>query len=235
MSTTGSTNNVYEKKTKKRDWQKTKRRHKLARCPALFSHTSVDTCTVQLFFVSTTLHLLKSSGYIRASKPVHQRSISFWQIRYNDLPLSMHAHTYTQWQYYTNMHLITHTHSMTIPVPVIRYSSSIVTLSSHVRNGIKRHLVILIHKVLQRTSISNYSQDTYETIATWPHTRNCRMLIRRSDSLKPYGMFQPRGPNLRRSWTRAWKKHRPKRSFSKAWTGKKNRILALRWGTFFHK
>ena len=38
-------------------------------------------------------------------------------------------------------------------------------------------------------------------------TWSCLTEIRRSDSLKPYGIFQPIGPNLRRSCTFAWKKH----------------------------
>jgi hypothetical protein len=34
-------------------------------------------------------------------------------------------------------------------------------------------------------------------------------LMYKSVSLNSYGMFHPRGPNVRRSWTRAWKKHSP--------------------------
>jgi len=40
-------------------------------------------------------------------------------------------------------------------------------------------------------------------------TWSCLREMRRSDSLNPYGMFQPSGPNLRRSCTMAWKKHSP--------------------------
>merc|ERR1719324_2150588 len=36
------------------------------------------------------------------------------------------------------------------------------------------------------------------------------MQILKSDVLNSYGMFQPIGPNLRRSWMTAWKKVRPK-------------------------
>jgi len=44
-------------------------------------------------------------------------------------------------------------------------------------------------------------------------TSICRTLILRSDSLNSYGMFQPSGPNLRRSCTSAWKKHSPNSIF----------------------
>lgn len=52
-------------------------------------------------------------------------------------------------------------------------------------------------------------------------TCNCLMLIRRSDSLNPYGMFQPSGPNFFLSWTRAWKKQTPYRSFSQTYKHKR--------------
>lgn len=38
---------------------------------------------------------------------------------------------------------------------------------------------------------------------------NCWALIRKSVSLNSYGMFQPRGPNFRLSWTNAWKNDSP--------------------------
>jgi hypothetical protein len=38
---------------------------------------------------------------------------------------------------------------------------------------------------------------------------NCNALMHKSISLNSYGMFHPRGPNVRRSWTTAWKKHSP--------------------------
>jgi hypothetical protein len=38
---------------------------------------------------------------------------------------------------------------------------------------------------------------------------NCNILMHKSISLNSYGMFHPRGPNVRRSWTTAWKKHSP--------------------------
>ena len=43
-----------------------------------------------------------------------------------------------------------------------------------------------------------------------------RTEMRRSVSLNSYGMFQPIGPKVRRSWMTAWKKHRPYSSFLKA-------------------
>mmetsp|Transcript_18459 Transcript_18459/g.55661 ORF Transcript_18459/g.55661 Transcript_18459/m.55661 type:complete len:222 (-) Transcript_18459:1094-1759(-) len=46
--------------------------------------------------------------------------------------------------------------------------------------------------------------------------RTWRTEMRRSDALNSYGMFQPMGPNLRRSWITAWKKASPKASFLKA-------------------
>lgn len=45
-------------------------------------------------------------------------------------------------------------------------------------------------------------------------TCSCWMLICRSESLKPYGMFQPSEPYFFLSWTRAWKKPSPNSSFS---------------------
>ena len=42
---------------------------------------------------------------------------------------------------------------------------------------------------------------------------SCRTLIRRSPSSKPYGMFQPIGPNERRSCTKPCTYARPKHSF----------------------
>jgi hypothetical protein len=38
---------------------------------------------------------------------------------------------------------------------------------------------------------------------------NCNTLMHKSISLNAYGMLHPRGPNVRRSWTTAWKKHSP--------------------------
>ena len=37
--------------------------------------------------------------------------------------------------------------------------------------------------------------------------------MRKSVSLNSYAMFQPRGPNLRRSCTSPWKKHNPNSIF----------------------
>lgn len=44
---------------------------------------------------------------------------------------------------------------------------------------------------------------------------NCITLILKSVSLNSYGIFQPKGPNFLLSWTSAWKKHKPYRSFLK--------------------
>ena len=40
--------------------------------------------------------------------------------------------------------------------------------------------------------------------------------ILKSDSLNSYCIFQPIGPNLRRSYTTAWKKHNPYNNFLNA-------------------
>lgn len=58
-------------------------------------------------------------------------------------------------------------------------------------------------------------------LSTWDCSRNmcsCCTEIRRSVSLNSYGMFHPSGPNFLLSCVRAWKKHRPYRSFlNSAW------------------
>lgn len=61
-----------------------------------------------------------------------------------------------------------------------------------------------------------YKQSTVLVTSYWLRKIwSCWTLILKSVSLNSYGIFQPRGPNFLRSWTRAWKKQSPKTNFLK--------------------
>lgn len=69
----------------------------------------------------------------------------------------------------------------------------------------------MIHARTRRDSIKTYAMSTYLAFSL-RNMANCCTEILRSDSLNSYGMFQPIGPYILLSWTKAWKKQSPNNS-----------------------
>mmetsp|Transcript_11751 Transcript_11751/g.49290 ORF Transcript_11751/g.49290 Transcript_11751/m.49290 type:complete len:218 (+) Transcript_11751:1979-2632(+) len=66
---------------------------------------------------------------------------------------------------------------------------------------------------MRYTSVFRGTANGWSSPASSRNMRSWRREIFRSGSLKPYGMFQPSGPNLRLSWITAWKRQMENSSF----------------------